>query len=147
MKALIQRVKNAKVEVEDKVVGEINEGILILLGITHNDTEEDINYLVEKISNLRIFRDEDKHFEKSLLDISGEVLIVSQFTLYGSTKKGRRPDFFEAAKPKQAEELYEKFATKFKEQGIKTETATFGAMMDVSLCNDGPVTLMIESKN
>jgi D-aminoacyl-tRNA deacylase len=146
MKALIQRVKNAKVQVEGETTGEIKEGILIFLGITHEDSEKDIDYLVEKISNLRIFRDGDRYFEKSLLDVSAEVLIVSQFTLYGSTKKGRRPDFFEAAKPEQAEELYEKFVNKFKEQEVKTETGVFGAMMEVSLINDGPVTLMIESK-
>lgn len=146
MKALIQRVKEAKVEINGKTAGEIKAGMLVLLGITHSDTEKDIQYLVEKLMNLRIFGDAEKHFEKSLLDTKGDVLIVSQFTLYGDAKKGRRPDFIEAAKPDYANKLYKDFVAKFKKTGLKVETGEFGAMMDIHLINDGPVTLMIESK-
>ncbi|MBU1992808.1 MAG: D-aminoacyl-tRNA deacylase [Patescibacteria group bacterium] len=145
MKALIQRVKKSSVTAGDEVVGKIGKGLLILLGVTHEDTEKNIAPLVEKIVNLRIFEDGEKHFEKSLMEIQGETLVVSQFTLYGSTKKGRRPEFTKAAKPEHAEELYEKFVEEFRKTGLKVETGKFREMMDVSLVNDGPVTLMIES--
>lgn len=147
MKTLIQRVKEAKVLVDNETVGEIGNGLLVFLGITHDDTEKDIDYLVEKLVNLRIFKDEDRHFEKSLLDTRGEVLVISQFTLYGNAKNGRRPDFAQAAKPDIAEKLYDRFVEKFRETGLKVETGKFGAMMEISLVNDGPVTLMIESKS
>jgi D-tyrosyl-tRNA(Tyr) deacylase len=145
MKALIQRVSKAKVEIDDKVSGQIGKGILILLGVGHSDSDKDINYLVDKIINLRIFPNEDKPMDKSIKDINGELLIVSQFTLYGSIKKGRRPDFGEAADPEIAKDLYEKFVEACQGTGLKVETGEFAAMMDVSLTNDGPVTFMLES--
>lgn len=151
MRALIQRVKQAKVEILGKTVGEIGKGLLIFLGVAHADTEQDISFLVEKISNLRIFEDRPSHSEAtlskmnlSLLDIKGEVLVVSQFTLYADCRKGRRPSFTDAALPEQANTLYKKFVQKFKETGLKIEEGEFGAMMDVSLMNSGPVTLLIE---
>lgn len=145
MKALIQRVKKAKVIVENQITGEIDKGILVLLGITHEDENKDADYLVEKIINLRIFESEKSGFDFSLLDEKAELLVVSQFTLYGSCKKGRRPDFTSAAAPEKAKQLYEYFIEKCKEKGIKTETGIFGAHMEVELINDGPVTLEIES--
>jgi len=145
MKALIQRVSQAKVTVDSEIVGEISKGILIFLGIAETDAENDINFLVDKISNLRIFENEGKPMDKSVLDINGELLVVSQFTLCGSTKKGRRPDFGGAAEPKKAKELYEKFIAECTKIGLKVESGEFAAMMDVSLINDGPVTFMIES--
>ena len=146
MRALIQKVSSASVTVEGSITGQIGQGLVILLGITHEDTEKDINYLVEKIAKLRVFSAGEKYFETSLLDIDGEALVVSQFTLYGNCKKGRRPDFNDAAKPEQARELYENFIAKLKKIGLKVETGVFQAMMDVKLVNEGPVTLMIESK-
>ncbi|MFC1600123.1 D-aminoacyl-tRNA deacylase [Patescibacteria group bacterium] len=147
MKALIQRVSKAKVEVGGDVVGQINKGILIFLGIGHEDTEKDIEYLVDKIIHLRIFENDGKPMDKSINDIAGEMLIVSQFTLYGSMKKGRRPDFGEAADPTKAKDLYDKFVEACHGTGLKTETGEFAAMMDVSLTNDGPVTFMLESNS
>lgn len=145
MKALIQRVANANVVVEDKVVGEIGEGLVVLLGIKDGDSEKDIDYLVNKIVNLRIFPKDKGHFEASMLEESKEALVVSQFTLYGSCKKGRRPDFVAAAKPEIAEGLYELFIEKMRETGVKTATGKFQAMMDVNFTNSGPVTFMLES--
>lgn len=145
MKALIQRVSGAKVTVDDTVKGRINKGILIFLGLTHNDSAKDIKFLVDKIVNLRIFGQENKPMDKSVLDINGELLVVSQFTLYGSIKKGRRPDFTQAAKPDSAEKLYEEFVDECKKSGLIVQTGVFGAMMDVELINDGPVTFMIDS--
>ena len=145
MKALIQRTSQAKVVVDGKTVGEIGNGLVVLLGIKDGDGEKDINTLVNKIVNLRVFAGDGGHFDRSLIDINGEVLIVSQFTLYGSTKKGRRPDFTDSAKPEIAEPLYDLFVEKMQETGITVATGVFGAMMDVHLINKGPVTLMIES--
>jgi len=145
MRALIQRVSEAKVTVEGKTVGQIGAGLVVLLGIKHDDTEQDADKLVNKIADLRVFESEKGHFETSLLEEAKEVLVVSQFTLYGSTKKGRRPDFTAAAKPDLAESLYDYFIKKMRETGLKTETGEFGAMMDVHLVNNGPVTFMIES--
>jgi D-tyrosyl-tRNA(Tyr) deacylase len=145
MRALIQRVKQAKVEISGKIVGEIGKGLLILLGVAHADTENDISFLIEKISNLRIFEDSEGKMNLSLLDVKGEALVVSQFTLYADCRKGRRPSFTDAALPEQANTLYKKFVQKFKETGLKIEQGEFGAMMDVSLVNSGPVTIMIES--
>ena len=146
MKALIQRVKRAKVSVDDQTVGEIGQGILVLLGITHTDKQKDADLLVEKISNLRIFEGGGKSsFDKSVTEIGGSLLIVSQFTLYGSTKKGRRPDFMESAKPEFANELYDYFISKARDTGLTVATGEFGAMMDVELVNDGPVTFLLES--
>lgn len=152
MKALIQRVSSANVQVDGKEIGAIDKGILILLGIgkedeglTDQECDENITKLFEKISNLRIFANGEKPMDLSIKDIGGGLLVVSQFTLYGSTKKGRRPDFGDAALPEKARILYEKFVIECKKTGLKTETGEFGAMMDVSLVNDGPVTFMIES--
>ena len=146
MKALIQRVSHAKVTINGKVAGEIDKGILVLLGVAQGDTEKDVDYLVEKIANLRIFPNEKSHFDKSAQEVNGSLLVVSQFTLYGDTKKGRRPDFIAAAKPELAEALYDSFIKKAHEMGLNVASGEFGAMMDVELINDGPVTLMLESK-
>jgi D-tyrosyl-tRNA(Tyr) deacylase len=145
MKALIQRVSKAKVTVDDVISGEINKGILIFLGITHNDSTVDIHNLVDKIVNLRIFENGDKSMDKSVLEINGDLLVVSQFTLFGNTKKGRRPDFTDAAKPDFAKKLYEEFIKECEKTGLKVQTGIFSAMMDVELVNDGPVTFMIDS--
>ncbi|MFP3724853.1 D-aminoacyl-tRNA deacylase [Priestia filamentosa] len=147
MKVVLQRAKDAKVTVEGTTVGAISKGLVLLVGVTHEDTEEDVKYLAEKIPNLRIFEDESKKMNLSLLDVEGAILSVSQFTLYGDCRKGRRPNFMGAAKPDKAELLYEKFNAALREKGIIVETGTFGAMMDVSFTNDGPVTLILESKD
>lgn len=146
MKVVLQRSKQAKVEVDGSVVGEISKGFVLLVGVTHEDTEEDAAYLAEKIVHLRVFEDENEKMNHSLKDVSGEILSVSQFTLYGDTRKGRRPNFMNAAKPDHALTIYNRFNDLLREQGIHVETGEFGAMMDVSLLNDGPVTLIIESK-
>lgn len=146
MRALIQRVSSASVKVSDKTVGKIGQGLVILLGITHDDTEADVKFLADKCVNLRIFCDEDDKMNRSLLDIGGEALIISQFTLYGDARKGRRPGFSEAARPDHAIPLYEKFVEKVKNHKIKVATGEFGAKMLVDIKNDGPVTLMLESK-
>ncbi len=145
MRVILQRTKQASVTVNKEVIAAIQSGLTLLVGITHEDTIEDINYVTEKIVNLRIFEDEEGKMNFSLLDVKGEVLSVSQFTLYGDTRKGRRPSFTEAARPEQAERLYEQFNNKLREKGVKVETGRFGAAMDVSLVNDGPVTLIVES--
>jgi D-tyrosyl-tRNA(Tyr) deacylase len=145
MKIVLQRSKEASVKVEEKKIAEISKGLVLLVGITHSDTEIDVDYLVDKIPNLRIFEDTDDKMNFSLLDVGGEILSVSQFTLYGDSKKGRRPNFMQAAKPDHAEELYNLFNVKLKNKGINVQTGRFGAMMDVSLVNDGPVTLILES--
>jgi len=145
MRAVIQRSAHASVTVDSKIVGKISDGLVILLGITQNDTAEDAQYIADKIVNLRIFPDQEKEFDKSLLEVKKEALIISQFTLYASTKKGRRPDFNQAAKPEISEPLYEKFCEYIKNYGIKVSTGIFGAMMDVELINHGPVTITIES--
>ncbi len=145
MKTVVQRVNFAKVTVDEKVVGEITGGILIFLGVTQADSDTDIDYLVNKIANLRVFPKDQKEFEVSLLESKGEALVVSQFTLYGNCANGRRPDFISAAKPDIAEVLYNKFVQRLKALNIKTETGVFGADMQVSLENDGPATFVIES--
>ena len=162
MKILVQRVTSASVEVDPsfakasedmkKVVGQINKGLLVFLGVGKDDSEAEVDYLVEKLINLRVFADGDpstgsgqvKHFEKSLLEVEGEVLVVSQFTLYGSCEKGRRPDFFNSAGPEKAKELYEQFINKLKSKNIKTQSGEFGAYMQVKLVNDGPTTFLLE---
>ncbi|WP_299087625.1 D-aminoacyl-tRNA deacylase [uncultured Metabacillus sp.] len=146
MKVVIQRAKDAKVTVEDNVVGQIDEGVMVLVGITHDDTEKDAEYLAEKVANLRIFEDADGKMNHSLLDLNGQVLSVSQFTLYGDCRKGRRPNYMNAAKPDFANYMYEMFNSKLREKGLQVETGTFGAMMDVQFTNVGPVTLILESK-
>ena len=145
MKALVQRVSQAKVTVEGETTGEIKEGLLIFLGITHEDTEKEAEALLSKILNLRLFEGESGHFDHSVSEVNGELLIVSQFTLYGSCKKGRRPDFTAAAKPEKAEGLYNHFVKKTRETGLKTATGRFGAMMSVDLTNEGPATFIIET--
>ncbi|WP_080874262.1 D-aminoacyl-tRNA deacylase [Oceanobacillus timonensis] len=147
MKVVLQRVKEASVTVQEEKIGAIQKGFLLLVGVTHEDTEEDVNYLVNKIVHLRIFEDEDGKMNRSLKDTGGSILSVSQFTLYGDTKKGRRPSFIKAAKPNQAESVYHAFNQALRTEGIVTETGEFGAMMDVQLINDGPVTLIIDSKD
>lgn len=145
MRVVLQRSKAAQVTVDGEIVGEISKGIVLLVGITHNDTEADVKYLADKIVNLRIFEDENEKMNFSLLDVEGQILSISQFTLYGDCRKGRRPNFMEAAKPDKAEVLYNLFNHKLKEKGVFVATGKFGAMMDVSLINDGPVTLIVES--
>ena len=144
MKIVVQRVKNAQVEVEGKIVGKIQKGFLVLLGITHNDTLEEADYLVKKLCKLRVFTDENDKMNLAIKDIEGELLIVSQFTLYADCTGGNRPSFTEAAKPEQADELYEYFCSECEKNEIHVEKGIFGADMKVSLLNDGPVTIMIE---
>ena len=144
MKLVVQRVKNANVEVEGKIVGAIEKGFLVLIGITHNDTKEIADYLVKKLCNLRIFEDENEKMNLSLKDVKGKLLIVSQFTLYADCTGGNRPSFVNAAKPDEANELYEYFCNKCKENGVEVQKGIFGADMKVSLLNDGPVTIILE---
>ena len=144
MKIVVQRVSKAQVEVEGKVVGKIEKGFLVLLGVTHGDTKEQADYIVKKLCNLRIFTDENDKMNLSLKDVGGELLIVSQFTLYADTSSGNRPSFINAAKPDKANELYEYFCQECEKKGIKVEKGIFGAHMKVSLLNDGPVTIIIE---
>ncbi|MFJ5758142.1 D-aminoacyl-tRNA deacylase [Neobacillus sp. NPDC093182] len=147
MRVVVQRSKKAKVTVNEEITGQISKGLVLLVGVTHQDTEEDAAFLADKIANLRIFEDDGGKMNLSLLDVDGEILSVSQFTLYGDCRKGRRPNFMEAARPEQANQLYERFNGLLREKGIKVETGIFGAMMDVELINDGPVTLIVESKS
>ncbi|WP_449537097.1 D-aminoacyl-tRNA deacylase [Ferdinandcohnia sp. Marseille-Q9671] len=146
MRVVVQRARNAKVTVQSEEVGSIENGLMLLVGITHTDTVDDIKYVADKIVNLRIFEDDDGKMNLSLLDIKGEILSVSQFTLYGDCRKGRRPNFMEAAKPEFADKLYNLFNTELKEKGVHVETGSFGEMMDVQFTNVGPVTLIVESK-
>jgi len=145
MRALIQRVTKARVAVGDQTIGEIGPGLVILLGVSQEDDEADAGYLVEKITNLRIFADEQNRFNRSALDVGAEFLIVSQFTLYGDTRKGRRPDFNQAAGPEEAERLYEHAVQLFEKAGITVATGRFREHMRLALENDGPVTLMLDS--
>jgi D-tyrosyl-tRNA(Tyr) deacylase len=148
MKALIQRSTGASVTVDGQEIGAIGPGLVVLLGVTNEDSEKDIDFLVNKIVNLRLFKgDGASEFDRSVLEEQKEVLVVSQFTLYGSCNKGRRPDFNEAARPEISEPLYDKFVEKMIETGLTVATGQFGADMKVALTNDGPVTLMIESKS
>jgi D-aminoacyl-tRNA deacylase len=146
MRVVVQRSKSASVTVAGEVTGQITKGLVLLVGVTHTDKEEDAVYLADKIANLRIFEDEDEKMNFSLMDVGGEILSVSQFTLYGDCRKGRRPNFMDAARPDQAVQIYEAFNILLREKGIRVETGIFGAMMDVQLINDGPVTLIVESK-
>lgn len=145
LRALIQRVTQASVSVDGEEVGSIGSGLVILLGIAAEDTETDANYLVEKLVNLRIFADDQNRFNYSALDVGAEFLIVSQFTLYGDTRKGRRPDFNAAAPPELAQRLYEYAVELFREKGVPVATGRFQEYMQVSLQNDGPVTMMLDS--
>lgn len=144
MKLVIQRVRNAKVEIEGKINGEINKGYVVLVGAGHEDTKETVDYLVKKLINLRVFTDENDKMNLSIKDVGGELLIISQFTLYADCKKGNRPSFTDAAEPSKAEELYKYFIEECKNNGINVQTGIFGANMQVSLCNDGPVTIIME---
>lgn len=144
MKLVIQRVKNAQVEVDSKIVGKIEKGFLVLLGVTHGDTKEQADYLVKKLCNLRVFKDQNDKMNLALKDIGGELLIVSQFTLYADCTSGNRPSFTNAAKPEYANGLYNYFCDKCAANNIKVEKGIFGADMKVSLLNDGPVTIIME---
>ena len=144
MRAVVQRVSRAKVEIDGAVSGEIGKGILLLLGIHQSDSEKELEWMVNKISKIRIFEDEEGKMNHSLLDVGGDILVVSQFTLYGDVRKGTRPSFIEAGKPDMAEPLYERSLELFEEKGIHTQSGEFGAMMDVSLTNDGPVTIILD---
>ncbi len=146
MRAVLQRVSRAKVSVDGEAVGEIGTGILVLLGVSREDDEKDALYLLEKTLNLRIFEDAEGKMNLSLLEIKGDLLVVSQFTLYGDTRKGRRPSFIEAAAPEKGKFLYEFFVTEARKQIKKVETGRFQAMMDVELVNAGPVTLLLDGK-
>lgn len=146
MKVVVQRVSQARVIVEGSVVGEIASGLLLLVGIGQEDGEDDLVWMADKLAGLRIFEDGDGKMNLSIVDAEGSVLSVSQFTLYGDCRKGRRPNFMSAARPEQAEALYDRFNALLRERGLRVETGRFGAMMDVSLVNDGPVTLIVDSK-
>ncbi|MCI8617708.1 MAG: D-tyrosyl-tRNA(Tyr) deacylase [Clostridia bacterium] len=144
MKFVVQRVKEAQVNVEGKTVGKIDNGFLVLIGVTHTDTKEIADYLIKKLVNLRVFKDDNGKMNLSLNDINGSLLLVSQFTLYADCSGGNRPSFIEAAKPDMANELYEYIISECKEKISKVETGIFGAEMKVSLINDGPVTIILE---
>jgi D-tyrosyl-tRNA(Tyr) deacylase len=145
MRAVVQRVREARVEVEGRVVGAIGRGLLVLLGVAREDTPRDADYLAEKIVGLRVFPDEEGKMNRSVREVGGAILVVSQFTLYGDTRKGRRPSFDRAAPPEQARSLYEYFVQALRARGIAVETGVFQAMMQVHLVNEGPVTLLCES--
>ncbi|WP_313801150.1 D-aminoacyl-tRNA deacylase [Cytobacillus sp.] len=146
MRVVVQRSKEASVTVDGEIVGSIAKGFVLLVGVTHEDKIEDAQFLAEKIANLRVFEDDAGKMNLSILDKGGEILSVSQFTLYGDCRKGRRPNFMDAARPEHAVKIYEALNTSLEEKGIKVATGMFGAMMDVQLINDGPVTLIVESK-
>jgi len=146
MRIVLQRVKSASVDVSGETVGQIGSGLLILLGIARTDSQQDADYLVEKIIHLRIFPDQAGRMNRSIMEVGGRLLVVSQFTLYGDCKRGRRPSFDEAAPPEKARELYEYFVNQLKSSNIMIETGVFQAEMEVHLVNDGPVTLILESK-
>ncbi|WP_456439282.1 D-aminoacyl-tRNA deacylase [Caldithrix abyssi] len=146
MKVVVQRVKQASVKVDGKTVGQIGKGLLLLIGVDQKDDEEDIAFVADKCVNLRIFEDEQGKMNRSLLEVGGEILAISQFTLLGDTRKGRRPSFINAADPQKGDAFYQKFIERLRQHGVKVETGIFGAMMDVELLNYGPVTLIVESK-
>lgn len=145
MKVIVQRSKEAKVKVNDSIIGHIPKGLVLLVGVTHEDTENEAHYLADKIVNLRIFEDEEGKMNHSVKEVKGQILSVSQFTLYGDCRKGRRPNFMSAARPNHAESVYEAFNEAVRKHGMTVETGQFGAMMDVELTNWGPVTLILES--
>lgn len=147
MRAVIQRAARAEVAVDGRVIGRIGPGLVILLGVGQHDTEADAEFLASKIVGLRIFSDDEGKMNRSLLETGGGALIISQFTLWGDCRKGRRPSFVQAAPPEMAERLYEYFIKLVSDQGVETATGKFGAMMAAELVNDGPVTLIVESKN
>lgn len=145
MRVVVQRSLEAKVVVDEEIVGKIDSGLVLLVGITHDDTEKDVQYMAEKIANLRIFEDKNGKLNLSVKEVNGQILSISQFTLYGDCRKGRRPNFMAAARPEQAEKLYNLFNEALKKEGLHVETGKFGAMMDVTFTNHGPVTLIVES--
>ena len=145
MRAVLTRVKHASVTIDGKVHGQIGEGFLILLGITHEDTEAQAVKLADKLTGLRIFEDENGKMNRGLDEVKGELLVVSQFTLYGNCKKGRRPEFLSAARPEVAVPLYEKFVALCRDKGFRVQTGEFGAYMDVASVNDGPMTLIVDT--
>jgi D-tyrosyl-tRNA(Tyr) deacylase len=144
VRVLLQRVSRAEVRVDGRVTGRIDQGLLVLVGFTHSDSDEKLAWMTDKIIGLRIFGDAEQKMNLALADVGGAVLVVSQFTLYGNAEKGRRPSFIDAARPEQAIPLYDRFVALLRERGVRTETGEFGAMMDVELVNDGPVTLWLE---
>lgn len=144
MRVVVQRSKEASVTVAGEIVGKIEHGLVLLVGITQSDSEKEVEFVADKVANLRIFEDEEGKMNHSVLETGGQILSISQFTLYGDCRKGRRPNFMAAARPEQAEPLYELFNQKLREKGLNVETGRFGAMMDVSLVNHGPVTLIVE---
>jgi D-tyrosyl-tRNA(Tyr) deacylase len=145
MRAVVQRVKQSTVTTDNEILGQIGSGLLVLLGVAKGDTAKDADYLANKIINLRIFEDEDRKMNRSLLETGGELLAVSQFTLLADCRKGRRPSFIEAAEPEKATDLYERFVNVVRATGVEVQTGRFRAMMEVALINDGPVTVIIES--
>ena len=145
MKVVIQRSKQASVTVDGNVTGAIDKGYVLLVGITHTDTAEDVAYCAKKVAELRLWEDEEGKMNRSILEVGGDILSVSQFTLYAETKKGRRPSFTTAARPEQAKPMWDAFNEALREFGLRVETGIFGAMMDVALINDGPVTIIIDS--
>lgn len=146
MRAVVQRVQKASVRVDGKVVGAIDQGLLVFLGVGKDDTEKDLEFIVRKIPRLRVFEDEEGKMNRSLLDVQGAVLCVSQFTLYGDCRRGLRPSFDEAAPPDMARRYYEEFLRRLQEEGVPVASGIFGAFMEVELVNDGPVTILLESK-
>lgn len=146
MRVLLQRVKEARVEVMGQTVGQIEKGLVALLGVTHGDTKEDLDYLLGKTLNLRIFPDEDGKMNRSLIEVGGQLLVVSQFTLYGDCRKGRRPSFIGAASPDLAREMYEKFISAARQKGVKVSSGQFQEEMVVEIHNEGPVTILLDSK-
>ena len=146
MRAVVQRVTEARVEVAGEAVGEIGAGLLVLLGVARDDERTDADYLAEKIVNLRVFNDNEGKMNRSLLETGGAMLVVSQFTLYGDVRRGRRPSYSDAAEPEKAKQLYEYFVERVRSLGVKVETGIFQAMMNVSLTNDGPVTTLLDSR-
>jgi len=146
LKVVVQRVRSASVRVEGEVVGSIGRGLLLLVGIAETDRHEDLDFVANKCVELRIFQDDEQKMNRSLLDVKGEILSISQFTLLGDTRKGRRPSFVHAARPEKAEAFYHYFNEQLKSRGVRVEKGIFGAMMDVALVNEGPVTIIVESK-
>ena len=147
MRAVIQRIKESSVKTENQIIGRTGFGLLVLLGVANGDSPSDADYLANKITNLRIFEDDKGKMNRSLLELGGEMMVVSQFTLLGDCRKGRRPSFMQAAEPNLATELYEYFVNQVRGLGIAVQTGRFGAMMEVALINDGPVTLILESRS